>query len=190
MKPHTHRPLASLAIIVTSLVSLAGCAASYERDTGPDAALVRVSSRDVMSAVPRFTPIGEGRRCGQAFTTPMLLMHTEQSQFAAPTTVQQNQARREMPRETMLDSPPKEVSNVAELRLRPGLWQVLVAGGEGYSSCAPRIEVRFEPGRQYWVDMNMDKAQKKCFVTLSRVEKQGDKDAWVRQPVGLAGPCM
>ncbi len=181
-----------IAAGVLSIGALAGCAASYERDPGSDAALVRVSSRDVMNAMPRFTPVAEGRRCGKAFTSPMLLAYTGPSQFTASLTVQQqNQAaRRDMPREAMLDSPAKEVTNVAELRIRPGQWQVLVAGGEGYSSCAPSFEARFEPGRQYWVDMNVDRAQKKCFLTFSRVEKQGDKDGWVRQPVTPAGPCM
>jgi hypothetical protein len=132
--------------------SLTGCAASYKPYESSDAAKVRVTQFGYYTSTPSFRQVGADGQCGERFVPPALRITIQ----LASGHVLPNQgvpAPVEMPRAHMYNSPPPTVSNVAEMRLQAGAYQVTWFGqvqqGNLIRSCTVNGRVEFKPNAQY-----------------------------------------
>jgi hypothetical protein len=138
--------------LVAIAVLVGGCAASYKPYESSDAAKVRVTQLGYYTSTPNFRQVGSDGQCGERFVPPALRITVQ----LASGHVLPNQGRPapvQMPRADMYDSPAPTASNVAEMRLQAGAYQVTWFGqvqqGTMIHSCTVNGRVQFKTNAQY-----------------------------------------
>lgn len=162
---------------LVSLVSatlLTACAAPYTPSTRADAAKLRLrlgEGSGLVSMAGNLRPVEATRACGAPVRFPHLFPWT-----GAPAETRGPQVGLPpptWPRVDMVGSPDPLRSDVAELRVDPGRYAVLLFGARGTLQCGVTAEVELAAGGEHELTFTFDGSQRRCVVVGSRVEPGG-----------------
>jgi hypothetical protein len=155
---------------------LASCAAPYTPTTREDAAKLRIrlGSGYIFSTVAgHLRPMLEQGRCGEVMRFPQMFPYAERPAEARGP--QATDAPPRYPRAGMVGSPDPLRSDVVELAVAPGRHAMMLIGTLGTSQCFISVELALAPNGQHELEFRFDGAQRRCWVTGTRLDPAG---AW------------
>lgn len=189
-----NRRALGLGIALLGALASAGCVAPYVAYEAQDAARVRVVQNGYLLVKPNLIRAGADGNCEPAFAAPSLLPPAMPPINTASVMVRTTGPTAEskpapMPRADMLESPDPSVSNVAELRVKPGAYLYAASGTSYPYQCGISGSLVLEPGRQYALTFSAVAGGTRCALRAERVETVDGLLRWVTMPLDPKPAC-
>jgi hypothetical protein len=163
-----------IALFVSLVALLSGCATSYTPTTRPDAAKLRLrllNTGGVMHLTTFLRPVAADRTCGEPVRTPLMYTHLgPPAQTREPLSDQKPPT---FPRADMIGSPDPFRSDVIELQVDPGRYSLRLVGALGTLHCEVTTEVELTASGQHEVSYSINRATMQCLAAGTRIAPDG-----------------